>query len=64
MLGLGYKQMIRSGFYRFTEANYMSYGNATIAQTGSSSSTRSITNFSSTIRFNSYQFLLGLGYKF
>lgn len=64
MLGLGYKQMIGSGIYGFAEANYMSYGNATVTQTGSSGSTRPTTNLSSAISLNSYQFLLGLGYKF
>lgn len=61
ILGLGYKQMIKSGFYGFAEANYMSYGNLTVTQ---SSTTRPTTNLSSTISLNSYQLLLGLGYQF
>lgn len=64
LLGLGYKQMIGSGLYGFTEANYMSYGNATITTFGASSAGRSPTTLSPTMNLSSYQFLVGLGYQF
>lgn len=64
LLGLGYKQMIGSGLYGFTEANYMSYGNATITTFGASSTGKSATTLSPTMNISSYQFLVGLGYQF
>lgn len=64
IVGLGYKQFITSGLYAFGEANYMSYGSAnfgrSIAVPGSNVSLVTSTNSS----LNSYQVLVGLGYKF
>jgi len=65
VIGLGYKQMIAKGFYGFAEANYMSYGKANFSQTsnytdGSGGSVTSNTSGS----LNSYQALVGVGYKF
>ena len=61
VLGLGYKQMIRSGFYGFGEANYYGYSGASFASTTLSEGTR-ISNFSP--KSSAYQFLVGVGYKF
>jgi hypothetical protein len=64
ILGLGYKQMITDGFYGFAEGNYMGYGTQTISRTipwqgGGGSSTVTINP-----SISSYQFLVGVGYKF
>jgi hypothetical protein len=73
LVGLGYKQIIASGLYGFVEGNYMSYSSTTDSFTTSvtalnnvsgitSSGTRTVTtNFAS---LNTYQILVGLGYKF
>ena len=58
IVGLGYKQMIADGFYGFAEGNYMSYSKANF------SSTSDGTTLSANPSLNSYQFLVGLGYKF
>ena len=63
ILGLGYKQIITGGLYGFAEGNYMSYSKTSVSGTvvnsdGSTSTTNS--NQSN----NSYQFLVGVGYKF
>ncbi len=65
VLGLGYKQIISGGFYGFAEGNYMSYGKPTFSQTttyteGSGGSVASTTTGS----LSSYQFLVGVGYRF
>ena len=64
VVGLGYKQMVASGFYGFGEANYYSYS-------GLSSSAKTLTDNSGTYRISgysptssAYQFLVGVGYKF
>jgi hypothetical protein len=73
LVGLGYKQIITSGLYGFVEGNYMSYSSTSDSFTTSvtalnnvhgitSSGTRTVTtNFAS---LNTYQILVGLGYKF
>jgi outer membrane protein W len=59
VVGLGYKQMITSGFYGFAEANYMSYGKPSFSVRDADGSTQS-----SSPSLNSYQALVGVGYKF
>jgi len=61
VLGLGYKQMVASGFYGFGEANYYSYSGANFAATTLSDGT-TISGYSP--KTNAYQFLVGVGYKF
>lgn len=61
VLGLGYKQMIKSGFYGFAEGNYYDYsslpsGNKTLASGAVASNV--------TPKSSAYQFLVGVGYKF
>jgi outer membrane immunogenic protein len=61
VLGLGYKQMVASGFYGFGEANYYSYSGAQFSsQTLSDGS--AISSYSP--KTSAYQFLVGVGYKF
>ena len=61
VLGLGYKQMVASGFYGFVEANYYSYSGAQFSsQTLSDGDT--ISSYSP--KSSTYQFLVGVGYKF
>lgn len=62
VLGLGYKQIITDGLYGFAEGNYMSYGKATFSQTGTGEGYT--TALSTTSSLNSYQLLVGVGYKF
>jgi outer membrane immunogenic protein len=59
VLGLGYKQMITGGFYGVAEFNYMSYSKASFSGTDSEGYT-----LSSNPSLNSYQALIGIGYKF
>jgi len=59
VIGLGYKQMITGGFYGFAEASYMSYSKPSFVATNSSAYT-----LSSNPSLNSYQALVGVGYKF
>jgi len=61
VLGLGYKQMISSGFYGFGEANYYSYSGASFGGVTLSDGL-SISGYSP--KTNAYQFLVGIGYKF
>jgi hypothetical protein len=61
IVGLGYKQMITSGLYGFGEANYMSYSKPTLSATPPGSGGY---NTSSQPSVNSYQLLVGVGYKF
>jgi outer membrane immunogenic protein len=58
VVGLGYKQMIASGFYGFAEANYMSYDKPSF------SAIRNGYTVSSNPSLNSFQALVGVGYKF
>lgn len=64
IIGLGYKQIITGGLYGFAEGNYMSYGKATFSQTGSNGVGNPTTALSTTSSLNSYQLLVGVGYKF
>jgi len=59
IVGLGYKQMIASGFYGFAEANYMSYSKTSFAGTSTDGTT-----ITAKPSLNSYQALVGVGYKF
>jgi opacity protein-like surface antigen len=62
IVGLGYKQIISGGLYGFAEGNYMSYGKANLTTTvtdGSYSQTNTINP-----SLNSYQLLVGVGYRF
>ncbi len=58
VLGLGYKQIIKGGFYGMAEANYMSYSKTTFSSTADGLTSTSNPGLSS------YQFLVGVGYKF
>ncbi len=57
--GLGYKQVIKAGFYGFVEGNYFSYGSKTINFSDGASFIAS-----QNTSINSYNFLAGVGYKF
>jgi hypothetical protein len=59
VVGLGYKQIITGGLYGFAEGNYMSYGKPTFSATQSDGY-----KLTSNPSVNSYQLLVGLGYKF
>ena len=61
-LGVGYKQIIQGGLYGFGEVNYISLGNTTNTYSGVvSGRTYSYSNTSSA---NSYNAMVGIGYKF
>ena len=65
IVGLGYKQIISGGIYAYGEANYMSYGSSNFGRSIAVPNSGGIslnTNTSSSL--NSYQFLVGVGYKF
>lgn len=62
VLGLGYKQLFDKNIYLFGEANYMSYGNATTNASGAENGSTTTTSYK--LGANSYQFLVGVGYKF
>jgi outer membrane immunogenic protein len=65
IVGLGYKQIISGGIYAYGEANYMSYGSANFGRNIAGPNTGGVsfnTNTSSSL--NSYQLLVGVGYKF
>lgn len=53
-LGLGYKQVIDGGLYGFAEGNYFSYSNKTFNDSDGSFQ----------MKANSYNLLVGVGYKF
>ena len=59
VIGLGYKQMIASGLYGFAEANYMSYSKPSFSATTTAGYT-----LTSSPSLNTYQALVGIGYKF
>jgi opacity protein-like surface antigen len=60
IVGLGYKQIIKGGIYGFAEGNYMSYSKPSFSsRIGGSSYT-----LTSNPSVNSYQLLVGVGYKF
>jgi len=56
-LGLGYKQIINGGLYGFAEGNYFNYGDKT---------STTVNNGTSTTKtgLSSYNFLVGVGYRF
>ncbi|MBT8541829.1 hypothetical protein G6714_01410 [Polynucleobacter paneuropaeus] len=62
IVGMGYKQMIGSGFYGFAEANYMSYGQKTFNSYSNSLGYTAV--LSNSPNLSSYQVLVGIGYKF
>lgn len=65
IVGLGYKQIITGGIYAYGEANYMSYGSSNFGRSTAIPGSSGIsfnTNTSSSL--NSYQLLVGVGYKF
>lgn len=66
VVGLGYKQIINGGIYGFGELNYMNYGSANFGRTSSSGSGSGLTTVSTNTNtsINSYQLLVGIGYKF
>jgi opacity protein-like surface antigen len=59
IVGLGYKQIITGGLYGFAEANYMSYAKPSFSGTTSDG-----TAISTNPSINSYQALIGVGYRF
>ena len=61
VVGLGYKQMVSSGFYGFGEANYYSYSGASF---GGSTLTNGETISGYSPKTSAYQLLVGVGYKF
>ena len=63
ILGLGYKQIITGGLYGFAEGNYMSYSKTNVSGTVLNTDA-STTTTNSNQSNNSYQFLVGVGYKF
>ena len=63
IVGLGYKQMIYEGIYAFTEGNYMSYNSKSISGTAIGGSAETV-YMTSTPTVTTYNFLVGLGYKF
>ena len=65
IIGVGYKQIINKGLYAFGEANYMSYNksNFNSSLTIPNSGGVSVTSTSNS-GLNSYQFLVGVGYRF
>lgn len=62
VLGLGYKQIIKGGFYAFAEANYMNYGSQNFGYSRTFQNVTLKTSTSSSL--DSYQVLVGVGYKF
>jgi hypothetical protein len=63
VLGVGYKQMITSGFYGFAEGNYMSYNKANMGMSWTETTGTRVTTTSNT-GSSAYTFLVGVGYKF
>ena len=64
VLGLGYKQMISSGFYAYGEANYYSYSKPSFTSTNVYKDGSGTLNVTSNPSVSSYQLLVGVGYKF
>ncbi|MCE7506511.1 porin family protein [Polynucleobacter sp. IMCC30063] len=66
-LGLGYKQMIKNGWYGFGEFNYANYGSLSRSITGtlvSPTGLRTPATLSSTVSASSSNLLFGIGYQF
>jgi hypothetical protein len=66
VVGLGYKQIINKGLYAFGEANYMSYSKANFTSTlnGVENGVPYSISTNSNSGLNSYQLLVGVGYRF
>jgi opacity protein-like surface antigen len=64
VVGLGYKQIIQGGVYVFAEANYMSYAKASFSRSLSPAIIDADTSIASQPSVNSYQLLVGVGYRF
>jgi len=62
-LGLGYRHMFKGGWYGFAEANFADYGNETESATNPIARGRTLTS-SGTNGLQTYNFLVGVGYKF
>jgi opacity protein-like surface antigen len=66
-LGLGYKQIIKNGWYGFGEFNYANYGSLSRSITGtlvSPTGLRTAATLSSTVSASSSNLLIGIGYQF
>lgn len=61
VLGLGYKQIIKGGFYGFGEANYYSYSSASL---NNSPSPQGGVFANNSTKSDAYNFLVGVGFKF
>jgi len=66
VLGLGYKQMITSGFYGFAEGNYYTFSKVNLDSTGPTAGNRIGGTYATSANpgANAYNFLIGVGYKF
>lgn len=64
VLGLGYKQMITSGLYAYGEANYYGYSKPSFTNTSTYKDGSGAIVVSSNPSINSYQVLVGVGYRF
>jgi outer membrane immunogenic protein len=62
VFGIGYKQFIKGGWYGFAEGNYFLYDSKTYSFSGIGP----LGSFtaSQNVRFNGYNLLVGVGYKF
>jgi hypothetical protein len=62
VLGLGYKQIIKGGFYGFAEGNYFMYKSTPYNTSGTTAGV----SYTSTqnIKSSGYDLLVGIGYKF
>jgi outer membrane immunogenic protein len=63
ILGLGYKQIIKNGFYGFVEGNYSALRSTNYGIGGTNAGTPYVGN-NTTGSINAYNFLVGVGYKF
>ena len=66
-LGLGYKQMIKNGWYGFGEFNYANYGSLNRSINGTlvnPAGLRVPATLSSTVSASSSNLLIGIGYQF
>ena len=63
ILGVGYKQIISGGFYAFAEGNYMNYGKQNFGKTTPVQYDSTLTTNTSS-GLNTYQLLVGVGYRF
>jgi opacity protein-like surface antigen len=62
VLGAGYKQFIMGNVYGFIEGNYNKYQSTSISSASSNGSSSNST--SGNLNVSSYNFLVGIGYKF